>query len=244
MFYIIGIGLKPKQISFEAIETITKCKEIYIDNYTNIFSKGNIKDLEKIINKKIIPLNRKELEQEQKFIKKKNCLLVIGNALSATTHFSIIKDAEKKNIKTKIITGISIFNYRGACGLYEYKFGKTVSIVYPLKNFNPKSFYETILENIKIGAHTLCLLDIKVDENKFMTCKEACEILEQIDEKKILKEKECVAYFSMGSNKEEIIKFKFKEYKEIKTIKKYPQSLIICGNLNEFEKGAINEHRT
>lgn len=242
MFYIIGIGLKPKQISFEAIEAIKSCKEVYIDNYTNIFSKGNLEDLEKIIEKKIIQLNRTELEQEQRYIKDESCLLVIGNALSATTHFSLIKDAEKKGIKTKVIAGISIFNYRGASGLYEYKFGKTVSIVYPLKNFFPKSFYKNIIENIKLGSHTLCLLDIKVDENRFMTCKEACKLLEEIDEEKALENKECIACYAMGSDKEKLITFKFNEYNKL-NLEIYPQSLIICGDLNDFEKGAINEFR-
>jgi len=149
MFYIIGIGLVPEQLTLEAKVAIDNCKEVYIDNYTNIFSQGNILSLEKIINKKIISLNRTELEQEKKFLKKDACLLVIGNALSATTHYSLYQDAKSKNINIKIIPGISIFNYRAHSGLYEYKFGKTVSIVYPEKNYFPTSFYNIILDNLK-----------------------------------------------------------------------------------------------
>ena len=52
MFYIIGIGLTPKQITIEAINTIKKCEYVYIDEFTNIFSQGHINDLEQIINKK------------------------------------------------------------------------------------------------------------------------------------------------------------------------------------------------
>ena len=52
MFYIIGVGLKPKQLTLEAMDSIRNCKEVYIDNYTNIFSQGDLKELEDIIERK------------------------------------------------------------------------------------------------------------------------------------------------------------------------------------------------
>ncbi|MCK9293009.1 MAG: diphthine synthase [archaeon] len=242
MFYIIGIGLVPEQLTLEAKNAIKDCKEVYIDNYTNIFSKGELLSLEKIITKKIITLNRTELEQEKKFLKKDSCLLVIGNVLSATTHYSLYQEAKSKNIKIKVIPGISIFNYRAHSGLYEYKFGKTVSIVYPEKNYFPTSFYDVILDNLKIKAHTFCLLDIKVLENRFMSVYEACEILEKIDEKKILENLNCLALVRMGCDEQKIIGFTFKDYKKLK-IKEFPQTMIVCGELNDFERVAIDEHR-
>jgi len=244
MFYIIGIGLNHNQITKEAIDAISLCKEIYIDDYTNIFSESTLQELEKIINKKIIPLKRNELETKQDFIKENSALLVIGNPFSATTHFTLLKDAKEKEIETKVIPGISIFSYKGYAGLYEYKFGKTISIVYPEVNFKPTSFYNTLLENINVGAHTMCLLDIKTNQNRLMSISEACFILEEIDntEKNILKNKDCIALCGMGSNKPEIVSFKFNNYKNI-NINKYPQTLIICGEINEFERDGINEYK-
>lgn len=242
MFYIIGIGLSKNQITLDAINAIKNSDEIYIDNYTNILSEGYLEEIEKVIKKKIIKLNREELEQEKKYIKNKSALLVIGNPTSATTHYSLISELKLKNIKYKIIPGISIFNYRGFFGLSEYKFGKTVSIVFPEKNYFPTSFYDGILDNLKINLHTLCLLDIKVLENKFMSVFQACEILQNIDKKKILKDKTCVGLFKMGSKEEKIIVFTFKDYKQINLNLK-PQSLIICSDLNDFEKECLNEYR-
>lgn len=242
MFYIIGIGLNPKQMTLEAKQAIDDCEEVYIDNYTNIFSNGNIRELEEIINKKVIKLNRAELEQEQKFIKDKSCLLVIGNALSATTHYSILQDAKKKGINAKVIPGISIFNYKGAPGLYEYRFGQVVSIVFSRPNFHPTSFFNKILDNLKINTHTMCLMDIIVEENRFMKVTEACEILESIDKEKVLENRTCVALGAMGSENQEIVTFDFKDYKNIK-INGFPQTLIICANLNEFERVGVNEYR-
>jgi diphthine synthase len=242
MFYIIGIGLNTKQITIEAMDAIKNCSEVYIDNYTNIFSNGDVDELEKTISKKIIKLNRTELEQEMKFLKDNSCLLVIGNPFSATTHYTILEEAKQKNLKVKTISGISIFNYRGNSGLFEYKFGKTTSIVYPMKNYKPTSFYDCIIDNLKIGAHTLCLLDIKVEEKRFMNVLEACQLLEEIDINKNLENLTCVALCGISGIDEKIITFDFKDYNKLK-FNSYPQSLIICGNLNEFEKRAIDEYR-
>ena len=242
MFYIIGIGLNINQITREALDAISLCKEIYIDNYTNIFSENKMQELEYIINKKIIPLKRSELETEQKFIKDNSALLVIGNPFSATTHFTLLKDAKERGIKTKVIPGISIFAYKGYAGLYEYKFGRTISIVYPEANFKPTSFYKTLVDNISIGAHTMCLLDIKTDQNRFMTIQEAGNILDEIDqkEKNLLKDRYCIALCGMGGSKQEIFSFKFCNYNTIK-IDQFPQTLIICGDVNEVERDGINE---
>ncbi len=244
MFYIIGLGLSINQITKEALDIIAKANEIYIDNYTNILANGKIEELEKIINKKIISLERKDLETNQTFLKDNSVLLVIGNPFSATTHFTLIKDAKNKGIETKIIPGISIFNYKGYTGLYEYKFGKTISIVYPDGNYKPTSFYTTLIENISIGAHTLCLLDIKTQENRFMSIGEACALLDEIDttNSNTLQDRDCIGLCEMGTNNQEIIVFKFKDYKRI-NINKFPQSLIICGNLNEFERDGLNEFK-
>jgi len=244
MFYIIGIGLTTRQLTLEAIEAIKKCENIYVDNYTNKFSCGELKEIEKTIQKKITVLNRKELEQSLNFLKDNNCLLVIGNPFSATTHYALIEEAKEKKINVKTIAGISIFNYRGCCGLFEYKFGKTTSIVYALENYKPTSFYDVIIENQKIGAHTLCLLDIKIDENKLMTIAEACEILKKIDDEKekALAESVCVAICGAGGENEKIICFDFKDLKKM-CLESFPQSLIICGKLNDFEKRAVDEYR-
>jgi len=244
MFYIIGIGLSINQITKEAIDIISKSNEVYIDNYTNIFSDGDVKELEKVINKKIYSLERKDLETTQSFLKDDSVLLVIGNPFSATTHYTLIKDAKEKGIQTKIIPGISIFNYKGYAGLYEYKFGKTISVVYPDGNYKPTSFYDALVDNLNIKAHTLCLLDIKTDKQRFMTIKEACTILDEIDKERnmILQDRDCVGLCGMGSINQEIIIFKFKDYKNI-NINKFPQSLIICGDLNEFERDGLNEFK-
>jgi diphthine synthase len=51
-----------------------------------------------------------------------------------------------------------------ACGLQLYNFGQTISIPFWTAKWRPDSYYEKIKQNLDLGFHTLCLLDIKVKE--------------------------------------------------------------------------------
>lgn len=55
-------------------------------------------------------------------------------------------------------------NAVGACGLQLYNFGQAVSLVFFTETWKPDSFYDRVAENVKLGVHTLLLLDIKVKE--------------------------------------------------------------------------------
>ena len=102
--------------------------------------------------------------------------------MSATTHVDLRMRAETIGIPTEVIHGVSVFTaIPGLLGLQNYKFGKTITIPLPEPNFKPTSFYEKALENFNSGMHTLCLLDIKQDRNKFMTANEALEVLGDIE---------------------------------------------------------------
>lgn len=72
--------------------------------------------------------------------------------------------AKELGIDVQVIHNASIMNACACCGLQLYRFGQSVSIVFFEENWRPDSFYDKILENRKIGLHTLCLLDIKMKE--------------------------------------------------------------------------------
>ncbi len=162
MLYIIGLGLNLKGLSIEGCEAVKKCKKIYLENYTVEFP-YYIKELEKIISRKVILLSREEVEGERlvKESKKENiALLVYGSPLFATTHISLIDECRKKRIKTKVIYSASVFDCLGETGLELYKFGKISSIPKWQEHFRPYSFLDYIIENKKINAHSLILIDI------------------------------------------------------------------------------------
>jgi diphthine synthase len=249
MLFLIGIGLKPSQLTIEALETIKQCDQIFLETYTSQYSEGTINEIKNITGKNIHEFNRKEVEEhfESALLsanKNSIALLIHGNPLTATTHLQLLIDAKEKGIKYKVIPGISITNTIAETGLDEYKFGRTVTICFHTENFEPETFYDQIKENQKIGLHSLCLLDIKKDEKpeRMMNCKQAIETLEKISKKRKQKIKfEYIALMGMSSEKQKIIagEKEINESKEIEQV--YPQSLIIPGKLNEKEQEALNK---
>jgi len=190
MLYLIGLGLSWKDLSLKALEILNKCDEVYLENYTSV-SDFTVEQLSRLIGKKIISLDRKKTEEEMPFLKnahvKEVALLTLGDALSATTHFEILQMARKKKFETKIIRAPSIFTAVAETGLSLYRFGKTASIPIPEKGFLPESFFDILIENMSIGAHTLFLLDLKPEQKKFLTIPEAIDILLNINKNRKLK---------------------------------------------------------
>src|SRR3989344_1552521 len=158
MLYLIGIGLVKGDISMSAKEAIEKCDEIFVESYTSIYDS----DINTLFGKNVKLLSREETES-LKFLTgaKENdiALLVIGDPLSATTHFEIISECKKSNISYKIIHSVSILTAVAETGLSLYRFGKVTSIPKPQENFKPSSFVDILKQNQSIDAHTLFILE-------------------------------------------------------------------------------------
>ncbi len=249
MLYLIGVGLKPKQLTIEALEAIKECDSVFLEDYTSEYSEGFERDLAQLIQRDVIALGRKEVEENFKSAlitanKNKVALLVFGNPLTATTHLQLLLDAKENGIKTKVIPGISITNMIAQTGLDEYKFGRIATICFHEPGFEPDSFYEQIKQNQLIGLHTLCLLDIKKDTKpkKLMNAAQAIEVLEKIAKSKNEEINfEYLALLAMASEKQKIIFGKNKIFENKEVLELFPQSLIIIGKINEKEKEALNK---
>jgi diphthine synthase len=178
MLYLIGLGLTG-DLTLEGLATARRCN-VYLEKYTSLLGVA-LEDLEKRLQKKIIVLTRKDIEETQEFLEEAKktdvALLVVGDPLVATTHAEIIIEARILNIKTRIIHNASVYSAVAETGLQIYKFGKTVTIPFPQNGFRPTSFYDILQKNMSIGAHTLVLLDIQEDQKAYMNPREAMKIL-------------------------------------------------------------------
>jgi len=162
MLYLIGLGLNEKGISAEGLETLKKCARVYLEGYTVDFP-YSIKELEKVLGKSVISLERKDVESDKliKEAKKEDvALLVYGSPLFATTHETLILDAKKDKVESRVLYSASVFDSIASCGLQLYKFGKITSMPAWKKNFTPDSFMHIVKENLSIKAHSLILCDI------------------------------------------------------------------------------------
>lgn len=239
MLYIIGLGLDKKDITLKGIESIKKCKLVYIDDYTNVLP-YSVADVEKIIGKKIKIANRKLVEESEEIInwaKMSNvALLVPGDPLVATTHIDLILRAKKKKIKVCVVHAPSIITSVAETGLQLYKFGKIVSIPCWQTSYKPESFYDVIKDNLKINAHTLLLIDIKLDVKKAL--EQLKEIALKRKNKSILG-KDIIVCSMLGTDKSVIVIGKLD--KLIKKKFMLPACIIVPANLHFIEEEALKK---
>ena len=187
--HIIGIGLdNEKDITVKGLELVQKADVVYVECYTSRLN-CSWHDLAKFYNKQLILAHREMVEGDNNEILEHAkthdvAFLVIGDPFSATTHLDLMMRAKKLGISVTITNNASVMTAVGVTGLQLYKFGKTTSIPYPEEAFFPETAYEVIAENKKNGLHTLVLLDIKFDKQKFMTVNEGIQILLDIENKR------------------------------------------------------------
>lgn len=238
MFYLIGLGLNVDEISLRALEILEKCDSIYLESYTVDFP-YSLKQLEKVIKRKIEPKNRDSIENLNLIKQAKTqdiALLVYGSPLSATTHITLIEEAKKQKCKYEVIHNASIIDAIAETGLQVYKFGKITSMPawIPEKNFKPTSFMEILKQNLSINAHTLILIDIGLDLNKALT-----QLEESAKEHKIKLEK-IVICSNLGTPNRKIIYKTLEQLKKAKEIAK-PYCIVVPGELHFVEKEFLEQ---
>lgn len=185
----IGLGLyNEKDISLKGLEEIKKSDRVYAEFYTAKLFGTDVEKIEKTIRKKVEVLSREETEKGDNILEsaaRENVVfLTCGDPLVATTHVDLRLRAIEQGIKTNVIHGSSIITaVPGLLGLQNYKFGRTTTLTYPEKDYFPTSPYEVIRDNKEIGLHTLVLLDIQADKNRYMTANEGMKFLLKMEEK-------------------------------------------------------------
>jgi len=169
MLYVIGLGLSDeKDITVKGLEAVKGCSRVYLESYTSILMVPKER-LEAFYGREVITATRETVELEAYEIlrdadKEDVAFLVVGDPLGATTHSDLLLRAVHLSIPTQVIHNASILTALGSTGLQMYSFGQTVSLPFYTDTWTPESWYDRLEENLRIGMHTLVLLDIKVRE--------------------------------------------------------------------------------
>ena len=247
--YLIGLGLADeKDISVKGLEIVKSCDLIYLESYTSLLQRSK-ECLEQFYGKKVFLAAREFTEQKTKKIineakTKTVAFLIVGDPFSATTHIELFRQAKENNVEVKIINNASILTAVGITGLQLYKFGKITSI--PFDNPNLETPYLVLKENLSLGLHTLFLLDLKPEENRFMAANEAIKILENIELKKkekiITDDTLVVGCARLGSDDYLIKAGRLSEIKQ-QDFGNPPHCLIIPGKLHFIEEEMLGLYR-
>ncbi|ODQ78748.1 hypothetical protein BABINDRAFT_162439 [Babjeviella inositovora NRRL Y-12698] len=224
MLYLIGLGLSyESDITVRGLQIVKQCKRVYLEAYTSILMAADQDSLEKFYGREVILADRELVETGSDDILANSqeddiAFLVVGDPFGATTHTDLIIRARELGIKVEAIHNASVMNAVGACGLQLYNFGQTVSMVFFTETWKPDSFYNKVMENRRIGLHTLLLLDIKVKEQsienmargrliyeppRYMDISTACQQLLEVEELRgeqaYTPDTPCVAVSRLGS---------------------------------------------
>jgi diphthine synthase len=238
MLYLIGLGLNIDGISKYGLVVAKRCKRVYLENYTVDFP-YTIGQLSEIIGKKIIPADRKKVE-ELSLVDEANrldiALLVYGSPLTATTHITLLQEAKRLGVKTKVIHSASVLDAIAETGLQLYKFGKVASMPAWKKNFTPDSFIEIVKDNQKINAHSLILIDIGLD------FPDALSQLKESAKKHNIKLSKIILCQSLGTKYKKIIYRDIKDIEGFTGVKK-PYCIIIPSKLHFIEKEVLEEFK-
>lgn len=246
--YFIGIGLNnEKDISFNGLDIVKRCDSIYLEYYTSKLN-CSVDCLERFYGKKIIIADRDLVENnpEETILKdakeKDTAFLVVGDIFGATTHTDLRLRAHKLGIKSRFVHNASIMNAVSVTGLELYKFGKTTSIVFTEPGYEPQTPYDVIKKNLKHDLHTLCLLDIKAKDNRFMTVNEALKNLLAIEHnrlEKIITEDTLVIGCARIGSEDPVIKFGTVKQLLDEDFGEPLHSLIVPGKLHFIEEEVL-----
>lgn len=191
----IGLGLNQEtDISLRGLETAKCADVIFAEFYTSLMAELDVQRLEKLLGKRVRIVSRRSLEEEEGRIildearKGKVAFLTPGDPLIATTHVDLRIRAKKKGIDTRVVHGASVVSaVIGLSGLQNYKFGRSVTIPFSDAGTVYETPYKVIAENKNSGLHTLCFLDLRAEEKRYMTIKEGLRIMLALEKRKRMK---------------------------------------------------------
>lgn len=192
MLVVAGIGLYDlRDLPLGVLEIAREARRIYIEQYTSLAPGFSVEALEKLLGKRVEEVSRQDLEEQsgKKLLEQARegivLLLTFGNPLLATTHTSLVVEARRAGVPVKVLPAPSVLDgVVCSTGLHVYKFGRTVTLVFPEKERRvyPYTTYAVIRDNLKRGLHTLLLLDIRRQESLYMDIATAAALLLELEE--------------------------------------------------------------
>jgi len=246
----VGLGLyDERDLSLRGLQAVNEADAVFVEQYTSLMPEFSVSRLEELSGKRISSVSRRDLEEEEglKILdaakRGKAVLLVPGDPLIATTHVDLRIRAEKQGIKTRVIHGASIISaVIGLSGLQNYKYGRSVTIPFADEVSVVETPYNVIMENKKRGLHTLCFLDIKAEEKRYMTISQGLKTLmktEQTKRKRVITPETLAVGLARAGSETPIVKAGYVETLVSHDFGSPPHTVVFPGKLHFVEAEAL-----
>jgi len=170
MLWFVGTGISGyRGLSFDAVDTMKKCDLVYVERFTSALSDNDLHGLNSILGREVRSVQRWFVEDGREILEaaktKQVALVTYGDPLIATTHSELRSRAARNSIKTAVLHAASgLTSIMGETGLHVYKFGRMITMMSEPQS--AVSVYNTTLENLLAGSHTLILTEYSHDESK------------------------------------------------------------------------------
>lgn len=188
---LVGLGLfDDSDMSLRAVKVAHAADTVFAEFYTSALPGADLERLVQRLGRPVRVLTREDVEQRADTVldaaaRGTAVLLVAGDPMAATTHVDLRLRAEARGIRTRLVHGASIVTAAFTeLGLSVYKSGRVTTIEWPHGDYFPTSPYDAVRDNLRAGLHTLCLLDIRAEERKYMTADEGCRLLLRYEEER------------------------------------------------------------
>ncbi len=237
---LVSVGLSSHMdLSLRAIEAARQADVVYAETYT-MKLETTPRLLGETIGRPVHPLSRGGMEEDaDKLLSEAEngdvAILVGGDALTATTHISLVVDAARRGVPVKIVHGGSILTAVAETGLSLYKFGRTVTV--PLPEKGPvDTVIRAIRDNGEQGLHTLILLDLDEPRRRYLTVDQAITRLEDTGEFSM--DTLLVAVARLGSENQ-VIRADTAENLKAHDFGEPPHAIVAPGRLHFVEEEAL-----
>jgi diphthine synthase len=184
----VGLGLGDERgLSERAWDVLRTCGEVFAEEYTSVAPDGTLDRVSAKLHHRVQRLGRSLLESEQPILdalgrSDRVALIVVGDPFVATTHIALRLAVERAGHTWTYLPNASILTAAaGFLGFMHYRFGRTVSFPFPAPGFAPRSPVEQIAGNRERGLHTLVLLDLLPEDDRYLTANDALAVLRERD---------------------------------------------------------------
>jgi diphthine synthase len=126
--------------------------------------------------------------------------------------------------------------------LQNYKFGKAVTVPFSDCGVVSETPYNVIMENKNRGLHTMCYLDIKAEEQRYLTVNEAIRTLLELEKhkkKRVVTPETLVVGVARAGSPNPVVKAGFARDVLMFDFGGAPHTLVVVGKLHFMEAEAL-----